>query len=164
MLRNKMKIIVLDKFIYHLIIFYLTATSGIKVINMPMMEAIPEEIKIIKKQLEEWFRELLYRTNNVEDHFQFVDREMSINIYFYTKDNRYSITAKKEYLGCQVSSRKPRAGEDWTRGNDLPDGKFNRDTWNNIKNAIISYELVKIAKKEIDVGEYEDIPNENIET
>ncbi len=119
-----------------------------------MMESIPDSVKIIKKQLEEWFSELLYRTDNIEDHFQIVDRGMSVDTYFYTRDNRYSITASETYLGCQVSSRKPRAGEDWTRGNDLPDGKFNEETWNEIKNAIISYELVKIAKKEKQTPEH----------
>lgn len=48
------------------------------------------------------------------------------------------------YLGCQVSSRKPRAGETWTRGNDLPDGPLTRETWEKIKTSILKYELVKI--------------------
>lgn len=75
----------------------------------------------------------------------------------YTSDNSYSITARtysngKSYLGCIASSRKPRAGEDWTRGNDLADGKLSIETWNNILSDIISYELVKvtnIVRKEV---------------
>jgi hypothetical protein len=104
----------------------------------------------LHQQLIDWLSELLYRTNNIEDHFKFIlqDRKDKFNIHFFTKNNRYSITANNDYLGCQVSNRKPRAGEDWTRGNDLPDGKFNEQTWIKIKNAIISYELVKIAKQE----------------
>jgi hypothetical protein len=50
-------------------------------------------------------------------------------------------------MGCVVSCRKPRAGEDWTRGNDLPDGAYCYETWIKIKNAIIKHELVKVAKK-----------------
>lgn len=36
---------------------------------------------------------------------------------------------------------KSKVGEWWTRGNDLPDGKFNELTWNRIVNAIIGYEI-----------------------
>lgn len=102
-----------------------------------------------------WLNELLYRTNDIENHFQIEQKERSIHISFYTKNNKYSLIAKETYLGCGVSSRKPRAGEDWTRGNDLPDGTFSQETWDRIKNAIISYELVKIAQKEILIAEQE---------
>ena len=43
-------------------------------------------------------------------------------------------------------SKKLRAGEDWNRGNDLPDGPFEIDTWNNILKGIIRYELVLLSK------------------
>jgi len=68
------------------------------------------------------------------------------NIYTDTyKYNIYCVDNKEGgYLGCVMSRRKPNAGEDWTRGRDLPDGKFNRKTWERIKNAIIQIELVKI--------------------
>lgn len=71
-------------------------------------------------------------------------------IFLYTRTHRYKISAivhsNKDYLGCTVSARMPRAGETWTRGNDLPDGSCSRRTWENIKNSIIQYELVKITK------------------
>lgn len=63
------------------------------------------------------------------------------------------------YLGCVVSNRKPRAGEDWIRGNDLPDGPFIRETWEKIKNAIIRHELVTLvpkAEEQPNVGGVED--------
>ena len=123
-------------------------------------------------QLKKWLSELLYRDNNLEDYFQIKtsswrfegeNEEFTHVVYFYTKNNRVSLVISPSssrdgttYFRCQVSSRKPRAGEDWTRGNDLPDGKFNEDTWIRIKNAIISYELVKIAKRERDY-DIEDI-------
>jgi hypothetical protein len=71
--------------------------------------------------------------------------------YVYTRTNKYCIVAIRHldgstYLGCVVDSRTPRAGEDWTRGKDLPDGKFSRKTWNRIKDAIIGYELVRVSK------------------
>ena len=66
-----------------------------------------------------------------------------------------------------VDCRKPRAGEDWTRGNDLPDGPYSYETWIKIKNAIIKKELVKIAKKarcipdkEVVIGE-DKVDNKN---
>lgn len=68
--------------------------------------------------------------------------------HIYTDRYRYHIMAREavnledSYLGAQVSCRKPRAGEDQHRGNDLPDGKFTRETWENIKNGIIENELI----------------------
>ena len=113
-----------------------------------------EKITKTHKQINEWLNELLYRDNTINTHFIFKKEAFERqSVRFYTKNNSYCIAFGSTSLGCTVSSRKPRAGEDWTRGNDLPDGKFNEDTWNRIKNAIISYELVKIAKKEISVSE-----------
>ena len=70
-------------------------------------------------------------------------------IKIYTHDYTYTITARNidddSYLGCTASIRKPRAGEDWFRGRDLPDGKFNMETWGRIKDAILANELVKVA-------------------
>lgn len=77
-----------------------------------------------------------------------------VRIKLYTDNNYYSIIATLDkanqkpggYLGCIASSRKPRAGEDWTRGNDLADGEFSQETWNNILADIVAYELVEIHK------------------
>lgn len=76
--------------------------------------------------------------------------EIKRKFYLYTSDYRYMIVAidrenDKGYLGCQVSTRKQRAGEDWFRGNDLADGSFDKDTWNRILNSIIRYEIVKLT-------------------
>jgi hypothetical protein len=110
----------------------------------------------MKEQLERWLKEISRWGRN--DYFMQLMGETSspdeylIMINFYTRDNLYRITAKdnkkedRTYLGCTVSRRKPRAGEDWTRGSDLPDGAFTQETWDKIKNSIISYELVKIIK------------------
>ena len=69
----------------------------------------------------------------------------------FTNDNRYSFVARERkegaYLGCIASSRKPRAGEDWTRGRDLADGSLSEDTWRKILAEIVSYELVRLAPK-----------------
>lgn len=72
----------------------------------------------------------------------------TLRIRVFTKENKYTFGVKENYLGCTVSTRKPRAGEDWERGSDLPDGKFSRETWEKIKHAIIRYELVKVMKRQ----------------
>lgn len=69
----------------------------------------------------------------------------------YTNDHVYAISAmvkkgEHTYLGCVASARKPRAGEEHTRGNDLPDGTFNYDTWLRIVHAIVGNELVLLEK------------------
>ncbi len=125
------------------------------------------------EQLKIWLNELLYRTNDIEDHFQIIPtkgQEEGYQIHFYTKDNKYVLIIAPSfnrdgttYFGCLVSNRKPRAGEDWDRGNDLGDGKFNKKTWNKIKNDIISYELVKIIKQERESFDTETIASQNID-
>ena len=67
-----------------------------------------------------------------------------VNYIICTEEHSYSISAHPSYLGCIASTRKCRAGENWTRGNDLPDGPSCYDTWQKIKDAILRYELVKI--------------------
>mgnify|MGYP001560171729 CR=1 FL=1 len=76
-----------------------------------------------------------------------------LKVCLYTDINRYSIVAhegnseKRSYLGCTASSRKPRAGEDWTRGRDLADGPLSDETWHKILADIVSYELVDVVDK-----------------
>jgi hypothetical protein len=82
---------------------------------------------------------------------------------FFTTDHEYVISAKDVegedgYLGCQATTRKPRAGENWNRGNDLPDGPFNRETWDRIIFGIVRYELVKLSK----YNKPESIPEDSI--
>lgn len=69
-------------------------------------------------------------------------------VRIYTDNNCYAITARdsndSNYLGCTASNRKPRAGETWTRGNDLADGKLTKKTWHAILGDIVSYEMVDL--------------------
>jgi hypothetical protein len=80
------------------------------------------------------------------------DNWLASYFYIYTDTYRYCIRASSNYLGCQVSARKPDAGEDWHRGNDLADGDFSKDTWNKIIADIVGYESVRSSKK-IEVNE-----------
>ena len=105
--------------------------------------------------LNEWITNLVY-PGKVEDFIKVTkefmhDKNSTKEVTFYTDEYRYRLYAVDRpeddgYLGCQVSARKARAGEDWRRGNDLPDGPFSVETWNMILNAIINYELVELSK------------------
>lgn len=105
--------------------------------------------------LDQWLKELAF-PGDVKNFIQEIsgqdtETEVTRKFCFYTNNNQYFITAierfgeNDSYLGCQVSTRKHRAGEDWIRGNDLPDGPITKKTWNIIINAIINYELVKLS-------------------
>jgi len=102
-------------------------------------------IKAECPELYDWLKEIS-RYSKIES-FILPDYKNGIRVYFYTHNYRYSILVKPDtYLGCTVQARKPRAGEDWTRGNDLADGSYCYQTWRKIKNDIIAYELVKVIK------------------
>lgn len=108
------------------------------------------------QMLDQWIKELVY-PGEVKDFIQEItgsgnNEETQRSLCFYTEEHVYYINAidrfhatKGSYLGCQVNSRKSRPGEDWIRGNDLPDGEFNKKTWDRIIYAIVSYELVKLS-------------------
>ena len=72
--------------------------------------------------------------------------ENRVSVRLYTDGCCYCIAATDSgYLGCVVSARKPRPGDDWTRGNDLADGKLDEETWNRILRDIVAYELKSIS-------------------
>ena len=123
-----------------------------KVIPIPSQE---KELSLMQ-MLDQWLKELIF-PGEPKDFFQETGGEgepgkVTRRFRFYTDEHLYSIVAiertngEESYLGCQVSTRKQRAGEDWTRGNDLPDGPFNKKTWDRIIYAIVSYELVKLSE------------------
>lgn len=102
--------------------------------------------------LVKWMSRDLYRFASPDVHFEVTHpSEAEVVVRLYTDVNKYTIRARtpggtdKGYLGCVSNSRKPRAGESHTRGNDLADGELTEDTWGRIKNDIIAYEVVKLA-------------------
>lgn len=123
------------------------------------------------EMLDKWFDEICY---NKEKYVKLCDESAKGSpdyshrkkFCIYTELYIYNISAEDRkadegYLGCIVTTRKPRAGEDWNRGNDLPDGKFNYETWTKIKDAIIRYELIPLSvPKESKI----DLPHEHILT
>ena len=117
-------------------------------------------IKANYPEMYEWLKQIS-RYGEVEK-FVIPDYKASpagcVRVGLYTKDHSYIINFRKEtkgteeenhksYLGCMAQTRKPRAGEDWTRGNDLADGDYSEETWREIVNDIIGYELVKVVKQ-----------------
>ncbi len=113
------------------------------------------ELQEMKEQLVEWMNLMKYGYRDPELYmyeFENTDNEEGIRMRLFTNDNYYSIVAYhpkgeyKGYLGCQAGSRKSRAGEDWSRGNDLADGEFSKETWIEILRDIIGNELVKIQR------------------
>jgi hypothetical protein len=118
------------------------------------------EQQSFRAQLVEWLKEII-PYNRLDDYvLQIETNPDHINYTIYTATHSYSISAKPTYLGCIASATFCRPGEDWTRGNDLPDGKFCRETWENIKDAIIRYELVKLAPVAMKIIHHQPI-NEN---
>ena len=115
-----------------------------------------EQLQSFRTELVEWLKEIvpfskldLYIRKTREGYNADPEagrHDNHVNYIFCTDNHRYSISATPWYLGCIASTTFYRPGEDWTRGNDLPDGPFNYETWLNIKNAILRYELVKLVE------------------
>jgi hypothetical protein len=107
------------------------------------------------KLLDEWIEKLVY-PGEAKDFIKEMKgygspEETMREFCFYTDSYRYRIfaidrKADTGYLGCQVSARKTRAGEDWFRGNDLGDGPLGIETWEMILKSIVRYELVKLSE------------------
>ena len=113
------------------------------------------ELEDIKNQLVKWVGELRYAGYKEEDCIYVDEEKGRVYMRLYTDGHSYGISARpprtgKEkdngYLGCIATSRKPRAGEDWNRGNDLADGPFGHETWLKILGDIVGFELVKIQR------------------
>ncbi len=104
-------------------------------------------------ELYDWLKEL-GRFRKLEDYIYISDHKKDeIRLKIFTKEHSYMIVVQlpseenpKGYLGTYSQCRKPRAGEEWTRGNDLPDGIYSKETWNNFKNCLIAHELVKVVR------------------
>jgi len=117
--------------------------------NIKLLQEFPD----LRKWLEE-----ISRYKKIKD-FVFIsdykEKEL-IKLKVYTKDHYYAISAhlpsekKKGYLGCIGQVRKARAGEDWLRGRDLADGSYSKETWQELKDDVIAFELVKVVRNSDD--------------
>lgn len=113
------------------------------------------ETEEMREQLIEWVEQMKhgYRDSDLYLYEEYHPTGMKFRIKFFTEVNEYSIVAipssrdgGNSYLGAIVMSRKPRAGEDWSRGGDLADGDFSATTWVEILGDIVGCELVKIHR------------------
>jgi hypothetical protein len=115
-----------------------------------LTEIVPYgQIEKYTRKTREGFESNSFNTDHRANHVSYI---------ICTAEHRYSISAHPTYLGCIASATRERPGEDWTRGNDLPDGPFCRETWEKIKNAIIRYELVKLVPIHESIGEEAKLP------
>lgn len=115
------------------------------------------------EDLRSWIERDITRFANPDNHLSVVeDSHGKFRFHMFTDNNQYHVVAResfepsftndgrvaleeKGYLGCTASSRKPRAGEDWTRGRDMADGPLEEGTWDRILKEIVCYELVRVA-------------------
>ena len=135
-------------------------------------------ISVLKEfgDLFDWLKQIS-RFSKVEDFVYISDyKKGEVRLKIFTKDHLYAISSRLPevkrpsadyklkvgdeleklndgYLGCIADTRKPRAGEDWNRGNDLADGDYSEKTWQEIKDDILAYELVKVVRNSPDKDE-----------
>lgn len=67
---------------------------------------------------------------------------------FFTNNQKWRmvlINRSEPSLMCNSDTRKPRAGEDWTRGRDMTEGPLTEETWQRFLAEIVSYEIVEIS-------------------
>lgn len=106
------------------------------------------EIKFSIQDFKKWLERDFSPKDAIEEDT--MQSSSEYRVFLYTQTNRYFIVAKERdhggYLGCTATSRKARPGEQQFRGNDLPDGKLNEQTWHKILAAIVRYELQTICR------------------
>lgn len=98
--------------------------------------------------LESWLEEVS-RFGRTDECCLIFNKGNRVRVEIATSDYIYSISARlpeekdsdRGYLGCTCNARKSRFGETWTRGNDLHDGIYSKDTWHQILGDIVSMEL-----------------------
>lgn len=106
----------------------------------------------IADSLQEWWGLGKYRTQLIFGPTS----DEAVQTFIYTPERSYKIVAHSGYLGAYMSMRKPRAGENWLRGSDLPDGKFNKSTWDRIMASILSLEIETSIGKTLETVSIEE--------
>jgi len=103
------------------------------------------------KDLRNWMVGDLLRPNIQIRQVPASSNERRFLATIFTASNSYNISATerghgKSYLGCIAKAIRSRPGEDWLRGNDLPDGPLSPKTWRDILTGIVRYELQAISE------------------
>lgn len=96
------------------------------------------------KQVRDW----LAANHYVSAALKFRRTDVGGRFLLYTEAHVYSVVVTDTYLGCTATNRKPLIEEDWTRGNDLADGKFSHETFVKVLLDIVGYELSRAARVE----------------
>lgn len=124
----------------------------------PKLLTLDEKYDEAKRQLTFWLDDA-FGDVGVDWNNYFIDieneptpgeeRSRNFRAYVFLGDHRYSISGhisenREGYLGCICSSIRYRTGENWTRGNDLADGKFNKETFDKIIRDILRMEFKKL--------------------
>ena len=115
-----------------------------------------EELVNIAPDFAVWLKQII-RHGTVDSQVfitwstNYPDKDKEINYFrclLFTENHKYTIyghAPTKEhprgYLGCGGESLKPRPGEWWHRGNDLPDGDYSKETFDRIVRGIVAYEI-----------------------
>lgn len=111
-------------------------------------------LEAIRDQLIEWsWRGKHADKGNLHVEIHRGDRPY-VKLTLLTVTNSYGIRAYlpangsvKGYFCCEFSAREPNPGETWTRGGDLADGDFSKETWDKIVQDILSVELAEAAER-----------------
>lgn len=91
--------------------------------------------------------------NNIPAFIFFCTEKHTCSISFYppTPDK------PKGYIGGYINNLYQRPGEDWHRGNDLPDGPYGLETVQSIIHSFLQYEILPLSKS-LKIGD--NIPDE----
>lgn len=92
-----------------------------------------------KKIVEKWLEDFIRGSRNY--YYCEMDKEGHERLHLFTHNTKYQINFSKTYLGASYENRAARPGEDWLRGGDLPDGRFNHSTFLKIMGSILQREL-----------------------
>lgn len=98
-----------------------------------------------RQQVEQWLHQRGFKPKHLRWEHLVSEGDARGRVIFATTKNNYFLTFTETYLGLVVDSRVARPGENWTRGNDLPDGKFSEETLDRAVKAVLLYELREVS-------------------
>jgi hypothetical protein len=98
-----------------------------------------------RKQLEQWLHQRGFKPKHLRWEQLVSEGDTRGRVVFATTKNNYFLAFTDTYLGVVSNSRVTRPGENWTRGNDLPDGKFSEETLDKALEAVLLYELREVS-------------------
>ncbi len=98
-----------------------------------------------RQQLEQWLHQRGFKPKHLRWEQLVAEGDARERVIFATTKNNYFLAFTDTYLGVVSNSRVTRPGENWTRGNDLPDGEFSEKTLDESLKAVLLYELREVS-------------------